>query len=1036
MNATQPPPLEDRRDAPTGDGTAAAAAAAVATQRALLLTDVVDSTVLSQRLGDREMTRLWAQHDRLARDLLPAWAGREIDKSDGMLLLFNDAAAATGYALAYHRALRDAALPFKARAGIHAGPVTLRENSPADVARGAKPLEVEGLAKPIAARVMSVALGGQTLLSQAAHDALGATPRWRSQSHGHWRLAGLDEPIELHEVGDEPAPFVPPPDAAKAYRVVRHNGLWLAAREIRHSLPAERDGFVGRSAPLKALAAKLQGLARLVSILGTGGIGKTRLATRYAWTWLGDYPGGVWFCDLAQARSVDGMLSAVAQGLGITLNARDPMAQLTRVIQGRGACLLILDNFEQVAEFAEATLGQWLDRAAQAKFLVTTRELLGIVGEQALALDSLPATEAVALFNQRAQALVSGDASDADGAADGAADDASAITQLVHMLDGLPLAIELAAARARVMPARALLARMHERFEVLMSRAGRRDRQATLRAAFDWSWELLSPPEKAGLAQLSVFEGGFTLDAAAAVLAWPASAGTALTASDIVHWLVDKSLVRQLSGGRFDLLQSLRDYAGQHLRTEGHYPGSGGDEELAAQRRHGQYFAAFGSKRAPTTGPRPPTAASPAAHADTSHLAEPHSLIAVTAELDNLVCACRRAAARGDVALAVAVLDSAVDPIQMRGPFRLGVELADAVRAIAGDDLSAQVHADQIGGAMLRLCGQVPQAQARIDAAVAGARLLGQPALLGRTLHSLGVLQRQLGQMAEAGSSLHQALALVQAAGDAGRECAVLNILGSWHEDQGQLDQARAHYEAGLRLAEARGERRWEGGSAGNLAGIHATLGQLALAGPLYARAIAIAKSLGDRQWQANAQCNLGLLLNGEGQFDAAQVELAAALAAARDMGHVALLAVAQCNLGLVLEALGQVDDAATQFQAAVALAHEVGDRRGEGQFRIYLGALHARQSRHAVARECLAIGQDLLQALGDRVNLSLLLCARAETELLAGDRALANELQSQAQRMADELAGAAGGRSSESELSRALQRMARLLQAEPGATR
>src|SRR5258705_2281982 len=133
--------------------------------RALLLTDVVDSTRLIATHGDAAMASVWAAHDRAARDLLPAWRGREIDKSDGMLLLFDTANDAVGYALAYHRALATLGVPLKARTGLHVGVVTLRENSASDVARGAKPLEVDGIAKPLTARVMSVAQGGQTLLT-------------------------------------------------------------------------------------------------------------------------------------------------------------------------------------------------------------------------------------------------------------------------------------------------------------------------------------------------------------------------------------------------------------------------------------------------------------------------------------------------------------------------------------------------------------------------------------------------------------------------------------------------------------------------------------------------------------------------------------------------------------------------------------------------------------------------------------------------------------------------------------------------------
>jgi len=145
-------------------------------RRALLLTDVVDSTKLLEELGDVTMAAVWEAHDRVARELLPMWRGREIDKTDGMLLMFDAAADAVGYALAYHGGLTTLPVALKARAGLHVGPVILRENSPAAIALGAKPLEVDGLAKPTAARVMSLANAGQTLLT-ADHTASRSGPR-------------------------------------------------------------------------------------------------------------------------------------------------------------------------------------------------------------------------------------------------------------------------------------------------------------------------------------------------------------------------------------------------------------------------------------------------------------------------------------------------------------------------------------------------------------------------------------------------------------------------------------------------------------------------------------------------------------------------------------------------------------------------------------------------------------------------------------------------------------------------------------------
>jgi class 3 adenylate cyclase len=241
--------------------------------RALLVTDLVDSTAIAHRIGDAATAALWVEHDRLARDLLQHWRGREIDRSDGFFLLFDRSVDALGYVMAWHQALaqmgHDRLARFKlelaSRAGLHVGDVTLRANPPEDVARGAKPLEADGLAKAVAARVMSLARGGQTLLTAAAHEALlgeqpGTLPRLRS--HGRWKLKGIADPLELFEAGSAETVFAPPADSDKVHRVVWRDGRWLPAREVGHSLPAEPDSFVGRGDALRALGESFDGGAR------------------------------------------------------------------------------------------------------------------------------------------------------------------------------------------------------------------------------------------------------------------------------------------------------------------------------------------------------------------------------------------------------------------------------------------------------------------------------------------------------------------------------------------------------------------------------------------------------------------------------------------------------------------------------------------------------------------------------------------------------------------------------------------------------
>jgi predicted ATPase/class 3 adenylate cyclase len=951
--------------------------------RALLLTDVVDSTQLSERLGEAELTALWAAHDRLARDLLAVRRGREIDKTDGMLLLFEAAADAVAYAMEYQRAVAKLNPPLKARAGVHVGPVILRENSRSDVARGAKPLEVEGTAKAVAARVMSIANGGQTLLSADARNALGEITL-RLESHGHWRMKGIAEPIELFEVGEADASFVPPPDAAKGYRVVREGDLWLPVRNIKHSLPAERNSFVDRLETLVELARRLDAGARLVSVLGIGGTGKTRLVTRFGWSWLGDFPGGVWFCDLSQARSLDGIVHAAAEALAVPLGKEDPVTQLGNAIAARGRCLVILDNFEQVSRYAEEALGRWLNRATEARFVVTTREVLGLAGEETLALAPLPAPDAAALFVQRAES--------AKRDFRPTEEDRAAVDPLVKLLECLPLAIELAAARVRVMPPRTLLSRMSERFKLLSSTGGRRDRQATLRSTFDWSWDLLSLADKAALAQLSVFEGGFTMESAEAVLDLSVYEDAPWTIGT-VQSLLDKSFVRQVSDGRFDMLVSVKEYASEHLRTEGRFPGSGPSALAAAEARHSGYFAGLGEKRA---------------------------VAGACVEIDNLVVACRRAAARGAAEEAAGALEGAWAALKLRGPFSVGVELASVVSGTPGLGAPARAIAERVAGSALDYSGRVAEARTHLEAALVLAREARDARCEARVLANLADLHtRSDGHVEEARAFHARALALARELGDRDLECKVLDGLGRLEVYLGRIDESRAHYETALALAREIGDRRWEGGLLGSLGGLHFNEGRLDEARAHLEPGLVVARELGDRTFEAGALCNLGLLYQLLGRMEEAGKELEAALVVAREIGHIRLECVVLCNQGIVYDSLGRPAEARTRYEAALAVARELGDRRSEGQVLGYLGLLHARQARFDLARNCLDTGEALLRAMSDRLSLGVLLCCRAEAAHLAGDLDAARDALTEAESLA-----AAIGAGPDSELGLALARV------------
>ncbi|HVN34422.1 MAG TPA: adenylate/guanylate cyclase domain-containing protein [Casimicrobiaceae bacterium] len=934
-----------------------------------LFCDIEGSTTLWEQ-APNAMRSLLAWHDGVLRSVIESSGGHIVKTTgDGAYAVFGIAKNAIAACLHVQRKLQEAAnegadataqapeppVTLRVRMGLHSGVAELRDG------------DYFGAALNRAARIMSVAHGEQVLLSATTAELLrgdlpdGVTLR----EMGEHRLKGLPNPERLLQI-------VAPGLRADFPPLVSRAG---------HSLPAERDAFVGRTDSLAELAKRVRGDARLVSVLGIGGTGKTRLVTRFGWSALDSFPGGVWFCDLSEARTLDGVLHAVAQGLGVPLGSDEPVTRIGNAIAGRRQCLVILDNFEQVARHAEETLGRWLNRASFARFLVTTREVLGLPGEEILALAPLPPQDASALFVRRAEAAKPGFVLSAE--------DQAAIGPLVKLLDGLPLAIELAAARVRVMPPRTLLVRMSDRFKLLSSAGGRLDRQATLRAVFDWSWDLLSLPEKAALAQLSVFEAGFTLEAAEAVLDLD-DCDDAPWAIDILQSLVQKSLVRQVTDDRFDLLVSVQDYAAEHLRTTERYASSGPAAALAAEIRHGAYFAS---------------------------LDEQAAVERASTELDNLVIACHRAAARGDATTAAKTLQAAWSALALRGPFRIGVELASLVQAIPGLETPTAAIVHGVAGAALRLVRKIADARTALERSLEEAREAGDRACETRALLSLGALDIHGGHAQSAREVLELALTAAREQSDLPLESGARNWLGQLEIYLGKPDRALPHFEAALSLARKARDPRREVSALGNL-------GTIEVSGASKARlyceaALAMARNNGDRMIEGNTLCNLGLLNYLEGRFEDAEEHLAMGLVVAREIGNVEAEGNVLCNLGMVHDALAELDAAESDYDAALAIAREFELRRLEGQILGYAGVLAARRSKFDVARNRLEAGEALLRAVSDRVSLGLLLCNRCEAEQLSGSPNAATAALAVAEEIAAEVSAGA-----DSELGLALTRL------------
>jgi predicted ATPase/class 3 adenylate cyclase len=515
----------------------------------LLFTDIEGSTRLLDRLGERYAVAL-ADHRRLLRAAFSAHEGVEVDtQGDAFFVAFARAGDAVHAAVAAQRALTANHWPgggaLRVRMGIHTGEPEV------------SPEGYVGLDVHRGARICAAGHGGQILLSAATSALLADIDAGLSvRDLGEHRLKDLRKPEHLFQVVAQDLPALFPP---------------LKSLDNRPTnLPPRLTPLVGRAADLAELGALLEDDAvRLVTLTGPGGSGKSRLSLEVAARWRDEHEGWTFLVSLASVGDAGFVAGAIADALGLSDDADEPVERrLTRHLREQRV-LLLLDNFEHVLE-AAGLVGDLLTACAGLKVLVTSRVPLHVSGEREYEVLPLPVDDAATLFVQRARAVGARVGDDET--------ERAVIAEISERLDGLPLAIELAAARAKLLGPAALLRRLEAPLAVLTG--GPRDRperQRTLRATIDWSFGLLDADHQDALGALSVFAGGFTLDAGEAV------AGASL---DVVAELVDASLVRrrELQDGepRLGMLETIRQFAREQL------VGRGRDQEVA--RRHAAYF--------------------------------------------------------------------------------------------------------------------------------------------------------------------------------------------------------------------------------------------------------------------------------------------------------------------------------------------------------------------------------------------------------------------------------------------------------------
>ena len=484
-----------------------------------LFTDIEGSTKLLHELGPEAFAEALAEHRRVLRAAFGAQGGVEVDtQGDAFFIAFP---TATG-ALAAAAAARDelASGPIRVRMGIHTGTPHLSAEGyvGSDVHRGA--------------RIAAAGHGGQVLVSPATVALVGSEGL---RDLGEHRFKDFPEPISIYQLGDDRFPPL---------KTISNTNL-----------PHPASSFVGREAEVSAVAALLQDGARLLTLTGPGGSGKTRLALEAAAMLVPEFKAGVFWVALAPLRDP----ALVSETIGQTLGAKDGLAEHI----GERELLLLLDNLEQVVA-AAPDLATLVEACPNLRLLVTSRERLRVRGELEYAVAPLASPEAVELFCARARV-------DAD----------ETIRELCRALDNLPLAIELAAARVSVLTPAQILERLAQRLDLLKGGRDADPRQQTLRATIEWSFALLTADEQRLFARLAVFAGGATLEAAQAVVE---------ADLDTLQSLVDKSLVRH-GDERFWMLETIREFALERLEASG--------EADQLRRRHAEHFLGMAEEAEP-----------------------------------------------------------------------------------------------------------------------------------------------------------------------------------------------------------------------------------------------------------------------------------------------------------------------------------------------------------------------------------------------------------------------------------------------------
>lgn len=818
-----------------------------------LFTDIEGSTKLVNALGPA-FGAVLDRHHAILRQAFEAAGGIEVStEGDAFFVVFSSATGAVDGAANAQRALAAETWPVeggvRVRMGVHTGEGRLGGDN------------YVGLDVNRAARIASAGHGGQVLLSKATHGLVVSSLVGEMEFRvlGEFHLKDLEEPETLFQlVGPGLADDFPPPRTLDA----------------PSNLPAQVTSFVGRDTEVEAVAALLHA-ARLVTLTGPGGTGKTRLSLGVAERMRHEFPGGSYFVELETLTDPDLAGPEIARALKLR---EDPKVTVVEQLEGHlrdRSVLLVLDNLEQFRE-GLPIVGKLLQAAPKLSVLATSRQPLRIRGEQefpvpplglpdpkaAASPEALSGFEAIALFVQRARA-VRPDFAVTDS-------NAAAVAAICRRLDGLPLAIELAAARTKLFAPDAILSRLEQSLGFLASSA--RDlpeRQRTLRGAIDWSHDLLDETERALFRRLAIFVGGCTIESAEAVCNVDGELG--LDTLDTLASFVDKSLLRQSDGAagepRFRMLETIREYAFERLAESP-------DADLV-RRRHRHHFGMVAKD----------------AESQLIDASQATVLDTLEAEADNLRAAILRAAEDGRIELALDTAASLWRFWQQRSHLTEGRALLEGLLERPDAAQWTKVRARAMGalGGVAYWQGDFETALRHYNEQIAIGRELDDPGGLADGLYNAGFAASILGDYAQGHANYVEASQIYEVLGDSLALTRTREALVFLLQAEGRFDEAREIQETNLAEYKRLGARFRIANGYSQLGVVNMRAGAYEAAAAAFREAWMLFSEAGDMPSIVRGLILTSILATKVGDFERAAKLRGAADEVMRPLGNIAL---------------------------------------------------------------------------------------------------------------------------------------------------